>query len=172
VEIKTRGSGLRGFGPETCSLHGFGPKFGSPGGLLDMLVSETVPRVGLIEYNVLPGSSIRICTPHPPPTPRSIRRDPLSKIWACRKLSTCWVRAAPAAPKTIPKGGGLRPSPFGMVVGVDPDFGSSETGSGFFGRTLHAGRLGCFCGRAGPGVAAGIGLGVSCVFSKTYGCFS
>ena len=63
VEIKTRGSGLRGFGPETCSLHGFGPKFGSPGGLLDMLVSETVPGVGLIEYDVLPGSSIRICTP-------------------------------------------------------------------------------------------------------------
>ena len=35
-----------------------------------MLVSETVPRVGLIEYNVLPGSSIRICTPpHPPKHP-------------------------------------------------------------------------------------------------------
>jgi hypothetical protein len=32
-----------------------------------------------------------------------------------QKSSMCGVWAAPGAPETIPKGGGLRPPPFGMV---------------------------------------------------------
>ncbi len=39
-------------------------------------------------------------------------------FWAGRKSSILGVWLAPAAPKTIPEGGGLRPPPFGMVFGA------------------------------------------------------
>ncbi len=45
-------------------------------------------------------------------------------VWAGRKSSIFGVWAAPAAPKTIPKGGGLRPPPFGMVFGAS---GAAQT---------------------------------------------
>jgi hypothetical protein len=39
-------------------------------------------------------------------------------FWAGRESLIFGVWAAPAAPKTIPKGGGLRPPPSGMVLGA------------------------------------------------------
>jgi hypothetical protein len=39
-------------------------------------------------------------------------------FWAGRASSISGIWAAPAAPKTMPKGGELRPPPFGMVLGA------------------------------------------------------
>ncbi len=42
----------------------------------------------------------------------------LHGFWAGRRSVIFGVWAAPAAPKTIPEGGGLRPPPFGMLLGA------------------------------------------------------
>ena len=117
VEMGTRRSGLRGFGPKTCSLHGFGPKTRSSGAAsgrdrVDYTLSGR-NRVVRISWSRSPH---RLQT-WPPGHTQTLAAN-CNIYLRGRKSVILGVWAAPGAPETLPKGGGLRPPPFGRVSGA------------------------------------------------------
>ncbi len=89
VEIRARTSGLCGFGLKTCSLHGSGPTFGSPGAAKRPSDYRTWAR-NRVDYTCSgrnrvvrsPGLDLHTCSRPGPPAIRGLFREIQCYSWA------------------------------------------------------------------------------------------